>query len=316
MQNIQTLLFILLRHVIDHIGRRGARTSGEDKAVAHIEIDVGDKLHRLFEIVCGFAGEADNKVRAYLNIRARLTQLANNRFVLQCGMGASHQIQNPVRTALHRQVQEAHQLRRIAIDLDDIVGKFDRVAGGEANTVDAVDGGDQTQQIGKAAGGAVVILTAPGVNVLAQQINLTHALRRQLGDFKQDIVARTADLFSAGVRHHAVGTVFVAAFHNRNKGGRAVGARLWQAIELFNFREADIHHRAAVAAHGVNHLRQAVQGLRPENNIDIVCALTNMVAFLGGHAAANANNQVRVLLFQQLPASKLMENFFLGLLTN
>ncbi|VFT72641.1 Uncharacterised protein [Klebsiella aerogenes] len=231
-------------------------------------------------------------------------------------MGASHQIQNPVRTTLHRQVQEAHQFRRIAIDLDDIVGKFDRVAGGEANAIDAVDGGDQTQQIGKAAGGAVVILTAPGVNVLAQQINLTHALRRQLGDFKQDIVARTADLFSAGVRHHAVGAVFVATFHNRNKGGRAVGARLWQAIELFNFREADIHHRAAVAAHGVNHLRQAVQGLRPENNIDIVCALTNMVAFLGGHAAANANNQVRVFLFQQLPASELMENFFLGLLTN
>ena len=213
-------------------------------------------------------------------------------------------------------MQEAHQLRRIAIDVDDVVGKFDRVAGGEANAVDAVDSGHQAQQIGKAAGGAVVVLTAPGVHVLAQQVDFTHALRRQLGDFKQDIVARAADFFTAGVGHHAVGAVFVAAFHNRDKGGRAFGARFWQAIEFFNFREADINHRAAVAAHRVNHLRQAVQGLRPENNIDIVRALTNMVAFLGGHAAANANNQVRVLLFQQLPASKLMENFFLGLLTN
>ena len=59
-----------------------------------------------------------------------------------------------------------------------------------------------------------------------------------------------------------------------------------------------------------------MQRLRPKNNIDIVRALANMVAFLGSHAAADANNQVRVLLFQQLPAAKLMENFFLGLLTN
>lgn len=224
-------------------------------------------------------------------------------------MGASHQVQHTVGATLHRQVQEAHQLRRIAINVDDIVGKFDRVAGGEANAVDAVDGGDQAQQVGKAAGGAVVILTAPGVNVLPQQIDLTHTLRRQLGDFKQDIVARTANFFSAGIRHHAVGAVFIATFHNRDKGGRPFGARLWQAIEFFNFREADINYRTAVAAHGVNHLRQAVQGLRPENNIDIVRALANMVAFTGSHAAADANNQVRVLLFQQLPAAKLMENF-------
>ncbi len=162
LQDIQTLFFVRLRHVVDHIGRRGARASGEDKAVAHIEIDVGDKLHGLFEIFRGFAREADDKVGAYLNIRARFTQLANNRFILQRGMGASHQVQHTVGATLHRQVQEAHQLRRIAINVDDIVGKFDRVAGGEANAVDAVDGGDRAQQVGKAAGGAVVILTAPG----------------------------------------------------------------------------------------------------------------------------------------------------------
>lgn len=232
LQNIQTLFLIGIRHVVYHIGRRGARAGGEDKAVAHIEIDVGDKLHCLFEIFRSFAGEADDKVGAYLNIRTRFTQLANNRFILQRGMGASHQVQHAVGAALHRQVQEAHQLRRIAIDIDDIVGKFDRVAGGEANAVDAVDSGDRAQQIGKAAGSAVVVLAAPGVHVLAQQVDFTHTLRRQLGDFKQDIVARAADFFSAGVGHHAVGAVFIAAFHNRDKGGRAFGARFWQAIEF------------------------------------------------------------------------------------
>ena len=142
----------------------------------------------LLEVIRGFAREADDKVGAYLDIRARFTQLADDRFILQRRMGTAHQVQHAVGAALHRQVQETHQLRRIAIDVDDIVGKFDRMAGGEANAVDAVNGGHQAQQVGKAAGGAVVVLTAPGVNVLPQQVDFTHALRRQLGDFKQDIV--------------------------------------------------------------------------------------------------------------------------------
>ncbi|GAS79929.1 hypothetical protein NGUA41_04844 [Salmonella enterica] len=93
-------------------------------------------------------------------------------------MGAPHQIQHAIGTALYRQMQETDQLRRIAVHLDNIVGELNRMAGGKANTVNAVDGGNQTQQIGKGTGGAVVVFSAPGVNVLAQQVDLTHALRR------------------------------------------------------------------------------------------------------------------------------------------
>ena len=195
-------------------------------------------------------------------------------------MGASHQVQHAVGAALHRQVQEAHQLRRIAIDVDDIVGKFDRVAGGEANAVDAVDSGHQAQQIGKAAGSAVVVLAAPGVHVLAQQVDFTHALRRQLGDFKQDIVARAADFFSAGVGHHAVGAVFVAAFHDGNESGRTICARFWQTVKFLDLREADVNDRATITANLVDHLRQAVQGLRAKDDIHIGGSLADELTFL------------------------------------
>jgi hypothetical protein len=72
-------------------------------------------------------------------------------------VGSAHQVQHAVGTALHRQVQEADQLRRIAVNLDDIVGELDGMAGGKADPVDTVDRRNQTQQIGKAAGGAVVV---------------------------------------------------------------------------------------------------------------------------------------------------------------
>ena len=190
-----------------------------------------------------------------MNIRARRAQFTDDRFVLQRRVGTPHQVQYAIRAALYRQVQEAHQFRRITVNFDDVVGELDRVAGGEADAIDPVDGGNQAQQVGKGAGGAVVVFTAPGVNVLTEQVDFTHALSGKLGDLKQDVVRRTADLFTTGIRHHTVRAVFITPFHDGDKRGRAFRTRFRQAVELLDFREADVHHRAAVATNGVDHFR-------------------------------------------------------------
>src|SRR5699024_6094723 len=95
----------------------------------------GNQLHRFLEVVGGFAREANDEVRTDLNIRTRRTQFTDDRFVLQRRVSTAHQVQNAIGTALYRQVQEAHQLRRVAIHFDDIVGEFDRMAGGKANKI-------------------------------------------------------------------------------------------------------------------------------------------------------------------------------------
>ena len=227
-----------------------------------------------------------------MNVRTSRTQFADDCFVFQRGMGTAHQVQYAVRTALYRQMQETHQLRRIAIDINYIVGEFDRVAGGKTDAVNTVNGRHQTQQIRERTGASVVILTAPGVNVLAQQVNFTYALRRQLCDFKQDIVARAADFFATGIGHDAVSAVFITAFHDRDERGRPLGFRFRQTVEFLDLREADIHDRATVASHGVDHLRQTVQRLRSKNNVNIVGTLANMIAFLRCDATADTNDQV------------------------
>ena len=218
-------------------------------------------------------------------------------------MRAAHQVQHAVRATLNRQVQEAHQLWRIAIHVNDVVGKLHRVAGGKANAVYTVNRGHQTQQLGKAAGGAVVVFPAPGVYVLAQQIHFANALCGKLRNFKQNIVCRTADFFTAGVRHHAVSAVFVAAFHDGDEGGRAIGARLRQTVKLFDFREADVNDRAAAAANLIDHLRQAVQGLRTKDNIHIRGSLADQLTFLRRNAATHADDQVRIFSLEKLPAA-------------
>jgi hypothetical protein len=130
---------------------------------------------------------------------------------------------------------------------------------------------------------------AIGVDVLAEQVHFAHALIGELRDLDDHVVERTADFLAAGVRHHAVATVFRAAFHDRDEGGRAFGARLGQAVELFDLGEADVDLRLAGGALRFDQLGQAVQGLRAEHQVDIRRALDDRLAFLRGHAAADAD---------------------------
>jgi hypothetical protein len=93
--------------------------------------------------------------------------------------------QDAVGAALHRQVQMADQLRHAAVDLDQPVGKFHRVGGGVADAVNALMVAtmfDQQRQIG---GFAVMLQAAIGVDVLTEQIDFAHPLRRQRRDLGQ-----------------------------------------------------------------------------------------------------------------------------------
>ena len=63
---------------------------------------------------------------------------------------------------------------------------------------------------------------------------------------------------------------------------------------------------------GINHFRQTVQGLWAKHHINLGCPFTDLITFLAGNAAANADDQVRVLFFQFSPATQLVEELFLG----
>ncbi|MNN67141.1 hypothetical protein D3C81_1827600 [compost metagenome] len=66
----------------------------------------------------------------------------------------------------------------------------------------------------------------------------------------------------------------------------------------------------------IEHFRQAVQGLRPKHHVDTGRTATDVFTFLRGHAATHADNQRRVLFFQQPPAAQHGENFFLRFLAD
>ena len=84
-------------------------------------------------------------------------------------------------------------------------------------------------------------------------------------------------------------------------------ARRGQVVELLDLREAHVDHRAARAAQLRDHLRQAMQRLRPEHQIDERRARGDRLALLAGDAAADADDAApgaRALSSRHSPSSE------------
>ena len=213
-------------------------------------------------------------------------------------------------------MQEADHLRRVLVDLDDVVGKFDGMAGGVANAVYAVDGGHQAQQLGEGAVIAIEGRAAVGVDVLTEQVHFAHPLLGELGDFVEHVVERPAHLLAAGVGHHAEGAVFGAAFHDGYEGGDPLGAGFRQVVELLYLGEGDVHLGTAPLLDLLDHGGQAVQGLGAEDDVHIGRPAAQGFPFLGGDTATHADHQSRFFQLELLPATELVEHLLLGLLTD
>ena len=108
---------------------------------------------------------------------------------------------------------------------------------GEADPADAVDLGDRMDQETEIRDGAIEHRAAVGVDVLAKQVDLAHALFGQCRDFGDDIVEGPADFLSAHVRHDAERAVFGAAFHDRDERAGTFRARFGQVVEFLDLGE-------------------------------------------------------------------------------
>ena len=66
--------------------------------------------------------------------------------VLERGVAALHGGEDPVRAALHGQVQMVVELRHVRVGLDQAVAEFERMRGGEADALDTGDRRDVMDQ--------------------------------------------------------------------------------------------------------------------------------------------------------------------------
>src|SRR5690606_13177675 len=158
--------------------------------------------------------------------------------------------------------------------------------------------------------------TAIGVHVLSEQRHLANALRGEPRDLGEHVVERARDFVPARVRNDAEAAVLAAAFHDRDEGARAFAARRRHPVELLDLGEADVDLRTAGGAATLDHLGQAVQRLRPEDEIDVGRAPDDRLALLAGDAAADADQQIGSLALERARAPELGDHLLLCLLAH
>ena len=148
---------------------------------------------------------------------------------------------------LHGQVKVADQLRNFVIRGNQRRCELVGVAGGVADTLNARNVGHILQQGGKVgqisrdARCTRDHSRAVGVDVLAQQRHFFHALVRQTSHFHQHVFKWAANLFAAGVRHHAVAAVFGASFHDADEGCGSLYPSRGQMVKFLYFGKADVY---------------------------------------------------------------------------
>ncbi len=186
----------------------------------------------------------------------------------------------------------------------------------EADALDAIESRDRANEIGEVGGRFVRARAFVRIDVLAEQRHFAHALPRERCDLRHHLRERAAHFFAARIGHDAERTELAAAFHDGNERGRAVRARLGQAVELLDLWKADVNHRTPRLAEFREHFGQSMQRLRSEHEIHERCALGDARAFLACDAAANTDDHAGTLLFQLAPLAQQREHLLLRLLTH
>ena len=194
---------------------------------------------------------------------------------------------------------------------DDVLAHVLRVRARVADALDAVDRVEPLQQLGERRPRGAEIATV-GVDVLAQQRHLAHALARELGDLGDELVGGTADLAPARRRDDAVRAGHVAADRDLHPGLKLARALAGQmAGEALELEEALRRQRV-----GREELGELVDLARTERDVDEREAREDLVLDGLRPAAADADDPLRVARLQALRLMQVGDEAAVGLLAD
>ena len=201
------------------------------------------KIVRRAEIGLRLAREPDDHVDADEGVGHQPSHGRDPLGEARRGVAAAHQAQNPVRTALERNVEMVHEFRRRSAKCDDFVGQQVRLDRRNAVAFDPFDLVERPQQVDEPLPRRAAEI--PRVDARQDDLLLPPGsdlprLGHEVGD--GHVAARTA-----GVVDRAVGTAVVAPVLHLEEGARAVAARKGREERRERIGFAAVHLRPALA---------------------------------------------------------------------
>ena len=204
------------------------------------------------------------------------------------GVAAVHARERAVAPRLQRQVQVLAHARALGHRRDRVGAQILRVRRREPDPLDAVDRVDRAQQVGElrpVLPGAEI--AAVGVDVLAEQRDLDHAVAGELLDLVHDVAHPAADLAAAHRRHDAERARVVAADLDRDPG-RVIdlaAGRQRRRVRVVLLEDLDERTLGPGPGQQRGRVREVV---RAEHDVDVRRPLAHQLAVLLREAAATA----------------------------
>src|SRR5512133_3697917 len=163
------------------------------------------------------------------------------------------------------------------------------MGGGKTDTLDAVDFGDHADKFGKAW--LIGYIQAVGIDILAQQHNLFHAIVCQSPNLVEHLGRTSTDLPAAHERDDAVGTIIIAALHNSDKPAEATAVMPFrkQVKALIIINKGGLASALAVFSSN-HHFRQQVQIVGPKHQIHPGEPVQQRIPLMLGNTAADPDN--------------------------
>ena len=194
---------------------------------------------------------------------------------------------------------------------NDLIGQILRVGGHKAHAPDTRHRIQLPQELCKSC---LLVILAVGVDILPQQGDLPVAICHDLLHLMQDILRQTAALAASHIGHDAVGTKIIATVHDGHPGRNRTPShrRCFAFIRQLSFAQDYIDNVLTPDFQFPHHLGQPMHFIRAQHEINMGCPSQQGFAFLLGHTAGNAENQLRPLALQALDLANLAIDLVLG----
>ena len=197
--------------------------------------------------------------------------------------------------------------------VDEIVAEVLGMGGHEADALHA-----QRIQPAKQTGEGIARARAVAVDILPKQHDFLHAALQKALGLAQDVVRAAGALAPAHIGHDAVGAEVVAAVHDGDIGMPGVEPLDRQVLgdEVFLVCHAD--HADLLRKQRKEQRRQAVQVVRAEGQINEAVLAQDALGHAGllHHAAANADDQAGLVLFELLEPGHVSQGAAFGIVAH
>ena len=226
-------------------------------------------------------------------------------------VGAAHPLEHARGARLQRQVDVLADGLELGVGADDVLGHVRRVRARVADALDAVDRVDRVQQLGELAR-LRAQARAVGVDVLAEQRDLAHALGGEHAHLVDELLERPRDLAAARRRHDAERALHVAAGADLHPGVDVAGALAGQvAGEALELEEALGGQRVAG-----QELGELVHLAGPERDVDERELREHLVLHRLRPAAADADHALGIAALERPRLVQVRDEALVGLLAD